>query len=354
LATASRIRAWSPELAWVGFVAANLGAVVLVPSGETVPFHWVWLSLTLIYGYRLWSFRATMVVLGAVSLASGGALTIALMLDGQGLDETAEIPMMASLFLAMVWHATRRQAALEEVRQATDRERDFVRNASHQLRTPITVARGHAELILEEAGDPQIGDDAGVVLEELDRLARIADGLLILATAEHVGLDRAPVNVAGLAEVAARRWRPTAERDWKLQIRAHGTLLGDEERIEAAIDALIENALKATDSGDRIEIAVSAELGVAVIAVSDDGRGIGAEDLGRVFDRFYRATGQGARTNGGTGLGLAIVKAIAEAHGGSADAANRPGGGTTFRIRLPGFTHTLWPATELLSRESAR
>jgi two-component system sensor histidine kinase BaeS len=161
------------------------------------------------------------------------------------------------------------------------------------------------------------------------------------------------VDVARLAEVTARRWWATAERDWRLQIHAHGTLLGDERRIETAIDALIENALKATHPGDRVEIAAWAERSVAVIEVSDSGHGIAAEALGHVFERFWRATGQGAHTNGGTGLGLAMVKAIAEGHGGSAEAASRPGGGTTFRIRLPGFTQALRPGTELPPREPA-
>jgi signal transduction histidine kinase len=108
------------------------------------------------------------------------------------LGELAEVPMMAAMFVAMVWHARRHQGALEALRRSNEREHEFIRDASHQLRTPITVARGHAELVRGGAVDAQSVDDLEVVIEELDRLSRISDRLLILATAEHRALRPLP------------------------------------------------------------------------------------------------------------------------------------------------------------------
>jgi two-component system, OmpR family, sensor kinase len=340
----SRIERWWIELAWIAWIAINVAAAVLVPSGETIPFHFIWLSLALVYGIRLWSFGTTLWILLAICFVSGVALSEALVHSHQGLDEAAEVPMMGAMFLAMVWFASRWKTAVDELSRASARERDFVRDASHQLRTPITVARGHLELVRDELPDTQTVEDIDIVLGELDRLARISDRLLILATAEYVGfVARAPVNLSRVLAASARRWRSTVPREWTVSVRAHGTLVGDEERIEAALDALIENAIKATDAGDRIAIELHAEGDCAVIEVADTGRGLAKEDLLRVFDRFWRASESGARVNGGTGLGLAIVKAIAEAHGGSAQASLNPDGGATFRMSMRGFVPLLWP-----------
>jgi two-component system OmpR family sensor kinase len=317
--------------------------IMVVPVGATIPFHNIWVSLTLLYGFRLWTLGATVPILVAVCLGSGGAMTVTLLEHGLALDELAEVPMMASMFVAMVWHARRHQSALEALQRSGAREREFVRHASHQLRTPITVARGHVELVRAATPDPQTVEDADVVIGELDRLSRISDRLLILAASEHVDfIARAPVDVGRLVEATARRWAPAACRDWYVEVEAEGCVAGDAERLEAAVDALIENAVKATEPGDRISIAVRADEHDAVIEVSDTGVGIAPQDLSRVFDRFWTAPNGHAVASGGTGLGLATVKAIAEAHGGRAEALCRPGGGTTVRMHLAGF----WPAAD--------
>jgi signal transduction histidine kinase len=344
LGTRSRADSWWIEVAWGAWLAVNVAAVILVPTGETIPFHFIWLSLALVYGIRLWTFGATLWVLLGICALSGFALTLALVDSHQGLDEAAEVPMMGALFLAMVWYASRWKLAVEELNRASTRERDFIRDASHQLRTPITVARGHLELVRSEIPDTETVNDVDIVLGELDRLARISDRLLILATAEYVGfVARAPVNLNRVVTASVQRWRSTVPRDWNVAAHAHGTLVGDEERIEVALDALIENAIKATDVGDRIAVELRAEDDCAVIEVSDSGRGIASGDLDRVFDRFWRSTDYGARVNGGTGLGLAIVKAIAEGHGGTVEALVNSDGGATFRMRLHGFVSVLWP-----------
>ena len=162
------------EIAWGVFAAANVAVIITLGRWETIPFHFVWVSLTLLYGVRLWSPRTTSLVLGTVCLVTGAALFYAVSHEhpGPGLDELTEVPLMAAMFLAMVWHARRRQAALDEIHRMAANEhrllesqREFVRDASHTLRTPITIARGHVELIRENTEDGQIRQDTEIVLD---------------------------------------------------------------------------------------------------------------------------------------------------------------------------------------------
>jgi signal transduction histidine kinase len=333
------------EVAWGLFAAANVVVIVMLGQWETIPFHFVWVSLTLVYGFRLWRLRTTVVVLLVVVAVTGAALAWSIARGNHGPDELAEVPLMAAMFLAMVWHAERRQVANEEARRLAESEhrllmgqREFVRDASHELRTPITVARGHAELIRAAYPDGQISRDAEVILEELGHLSRLSERLLILTTAGHPGfLSMSTVPVEQLVEGVIRRWMPTAERDWQVRVAAPGTIHADRMRLETALDGLLENAVKATDDGDAIRIEYRTEGEGLVLEVADEGRGIHADDLPRIFDRFARVEADRARDNGGTGLGLPITKAIVEAHGGSIAVESEEGRGATFRVILGGF-----------------
>jgi signal transduction histidine kinase len=333
------------EVAWGLFAAANVAVIVMLSHWETIPFHFVWVSLTLVYGIRLWRLRATMVLLLVVVVVTGAALAWSIARGHEGPDELAEVPLMAAMFVAMVWHAERRRTATEEVGRLADSEhrlllgqREFVRDASHELRTPITVARGHAELIRDADPDGQAASDAEVILDELGHLSRLSERLLILTTAGHPGfLSTSPVEVEPFIDGLVRRWVPTAARDWQVEIAADGTIRADPERLETALDGLLENALEATDDGDAIRVGCRAGGERLVIEVTDEGRGIRAEDLPRIFDRFKRVEADRARSNGGTGLGLSITKAIVEAHGGSIGVESRESGGAMFRISLGGF-----------------
>jgi two-component system, OmpR family, sensor kinase len=344
-----------PEVVWVVFALANTAVIVMFPSAATVPFHNIWVSLTLLYGFRLWSLGATVPILVAVCLGTGAAMTVTVLTNGLAVGELAEVPMMAAMFVAIVWHAQRHQSALEALHRSTAREHEFIRDASHQLRTPITVARGHAELVRAGTDDPQSVADADVVIDELDRLSRISDRLLILATAEHRSVARSPIDLGPVVEATARRWGPAADRDWRIEIAAPGILSGDAERLGAALDAMIENAIKATGPGDGIAIVLRAEATVAIVEVIDGGVGIPAEHLGRVFDRFWSSPHKGQSSPAGTGLGLAAVRAIAEAHDGSAEAVSMPLGGATVRMRLGGFEpRPLEPSMPLPPRATLR
>jgi signal transduction histidine kinase len=326
------LRRRAVELAWVAFAALNFAAMPLTGEWETIPFHFVWVSLTLLYGFRVWRPSATTGVLTAVIAVSGLVLTD-MSIHGQvSPAEMTEVPLMSAMFVAMVWHARRRQAAMEELRRVTERERDFVRDASHELRTPITIARGHAELLRAASVSDEALADADVVLDELSRLERIAERLLLLAAVEHPGfLRRIPVEVDVLVGETARRWSASALRRWTVDVDAKGWVPADAERLSYALDALIENAVKVTDEGGAIALRTFRLGDAAVIEVRDDGPGIPSANAERVFERFARANG------GGTGLGLPIVKAIVQAHGGGIVLESRAGEGAAFRILLPGF-----------------
>ena len=340
---ASTLRSRWIEIAWGAFALANVAVIVLLSEWETIPFHLIWVSLTLLYGFRVWRLRSTALLLGVVVVLTGAALTWTVVRLGEGFDEVAEVPLMAAMFLAMVWHARRRQAAVEEARRRAEREhrllerqREFVRDASHELRTPITVARGHAELLRASVADPGPAADLEVVLDELARLSRLSERLLLLAAAEHPGfLTLERVSVAGFLEDMARRWGPAADRRWIVRSTVDGWVPADPERLGVAFDALVENAVKATDPGAEIVLGAEPRGGAVVLEVGDQGSGIASEHLATLFERFSRPDGHRARGSGGTGLGLAIVRAVAEAHEGTVEVDSVPGVGSRFRIVLP-------------------
>ena len=330
------------DVAWVLFSLANLAAMLLIPSWETVPFHFIWVSLTVLYGFRVWRTRPTLTVLAVVMLTTGAFIGIDYSRGAQPLDEITEVPLMAAMFVAMVWHARRRLSAMEEVERVSmenlrllERERRFVQDASHELRTPITVALGHTELIQRRATDPTIVEDVDVIADELARLRRLVDGLLLLAgTEDPQQLHLVPVDVAEIVVDAFRRWAATPRR-WVLSAAEEAIVLADRDRLAVAFDALIENAVQHTREQDTIEVAVRRRDGAAVASFRDTGTGIPDEDLDRIFDRFARADPGRSRHTGGFGLGLSIVRAIVEAHLGTVHVMSRVDVGTTFEIDLP-------------------
>jgi signal transduction histidine kinase len=342
--TASALRRYWPELAWAVFALGNVAFMVRAGRWETIPFHFVWVSLTILYGFRVWSLFTTAVVLEVVMIVTGTTILRTVVQYDENVDEIAEVPLMAAMFLAMVWHARRRQAAMDEVRQLADaehrlmeREREFIHNASHELRTPITIARGHAELIRRAHRDDATTSDVEVVIDELARLSLISERLLTLAASEQPEfVQPAPVEVRSLLDGVAKRWSFAARRQFLVECLTDGRFVADATRLETALDALIENAVKYTRDDDAITLGAHTVNGTVVLSVADTGTGIPAEQLDVVFDRFARVDASRARDEGGTGLGLAIVKAIAEAHGGKASVHSEVGVGTTVEMHLPG------------------
>ena len=339
------------DVAWVVFSLANLAAMLVIPTWETVPFHFIWVSLTVLYGFRVWRTRPTLTVLAAVMGLTGVFIGIDYSRGAQPLDEITEVPLMAAMFVAMVWHARRRLSAMEETERVSmenlrllERERRFVQDASHELRTPITVALGHTELIQRRATDPTIVEDVDVIADELARLRRLVDGLLLLAgTDDPQQLHLVPVDVGEIVADAVRRWAATPRR-WVLGAAEEAVVLADRDRLAVAFDALIENAVQHTREQDTIEVGVRRRDGTAVVSFRDTGTGIPASDLDRIFDRFARADPGRSRHTGGFGLGLSIVKAIVDAHQGTIHVESREGGGTRFEIRLPAATASSSPS----------
>jgi signal transduction histidine kinase len=337
------------DIVWVVFVAVNLAAMRLLPEWQTVPFLVIWVSLTVIYGFRLWRLQPTILTWAAVTIATGGIIGVEVVQGQQDLDYLAEVPLIALMFLVMVWHGRRRLAAteerlaaMEEVQRVSQenlrllkQQRQFLQDASHELGTPITVALGHAELIERAVTNPVVAEDARVVTDELMRLRRLSTRMLLLASAEGPDfLHLTPVPVESVVVDALDRWGHT-QRRWRLGPVAETTVFGDRDRLAVAVDALLENAVAHTSPGDRIEVSARLEAGSAVLAVTDAGSGIRDDDLARIFHRFARAEPHRSRPSGGLGLGLAIVQAIAEAHGGSVRVQSTFGHGSTFEVLVP-------------------
>jgi two-component system OmpR family sensor kinase len=335
------LRRWV-ELGWAAFAAVNVAAMVAWPSWETIPFHFVWISLTIFYGFRVWSPRVTAAVLAAVAAATGASILSDAYAGVQLWGELFEVPLMAAMFLAMVWHARRREEAMEETEQLVEvatslleRQERFLNDASHELRTPVTIARGHLELLRWEQAESH---ELAIAIDELDRMDRIIERLLLLAKAdqpdfvvpEEIALDR-------YLEDVFMRWAEVAPRAWRLGPLASGTLRADVEALREALDALLENAVKYSEPGDAIEVrSTTGEGGMVSIEVADAGAGVPPEALDRIFERFARSDAARTRAHGGVGLGLAIVDAVAKAHGGACSVASSERG-STFTLTLPGF-----------------
>jgi signal transduction histidine kinase len=225
-----------------------------------------------------------------------------------------------------------------------ERHERFLHDASHELRTPVTIARGHLELLRRGGETPEVA----VALDELGRMERLIARLLLLAKAGQPELF-APVevDVEPFVEEVFMRWSEVAPRAWRLGTLTQGRVIADEEALRAALDALLENAVKHTDPHEAIEVSAVGLGGDLVVEIADSGSGIPAADTARVFERFARVDGARTRSNGGAGLGLSIVAAIATAHGGRCTVSQRPRG-TVFTLRLPGFT----PAREVPPRRA--
>jgi signal transduction histidine kinase len=337
------------DLAWAVFVGLNLALMRLLPAWQTVPFLVIWVSLTIVYGVRLWRLQPAILTLAVVTLASGGIIVAQVVQGQQDADYLVEVPMVALMFLIMVWHGRRRQAileerlaAMEEVQRVSrenlrllEQQQRFLLDASHELGTPITVALGHAELIERAATDKVVADDARVVVGELARLRRLSSRLLLLASAGGPGfLDVGPVGIDSLVIDALDRWGYTPRR-WRLGEVAEATVAGDRDRLAVALDALLENAIAHTGPDDLIELSAQLAEGQAVLAVTDSGCGIPEADLDRIFGRFARARPFRSREAGGFGLGLPIAAAIAEAHRGSVRVRSTVGSGSTFELLIP-------------------
>src|SRR5580692_2393623 len=336
------VRAYRVDIAWALFVLLNLNAMRLSPSWGSVPFLIIWISLTLMYGFRLWHVGSTVLTVSLVTLATGGLIGWQVLRGEQDGDYLAEVPLLALMFMVMVWHGRRRLTAVEEIRRVSehnllllDQQRQFLQDVSHELGTPITIALGHAELITHAATDQAIAKDARVAVDELLRMRRLANRLVLLASTDSPDfLHPAPVDAAELVMETLQRWSRTPRR-WSLNIWADAHVQADRDRLTLALDALIENAVDHTEPADQIELSVRHEGQEIVLAVKDSGAGIPAAEIPQIFERFTRVGSGRSRETGGFGLGLAVVKAIAGAHQGRVQVFSTEGQGSEFELFLP-------------------
>jgi signal transduction histidine kinase len=327
---------------WAAFSAVNLFAIYYFAYWETVPFHFIWISLTLLYGFRSWPTGPTMWILGAVMLATASGIGLDVWRGTEPAEELTEVPLMAAVFVATVWHSQRKLAAERSVRLIGEHnarlltdQRQFLQDAAHQLRTPITIALGHAELLATDLTGEQQGDDIGVVIGELSRLRRISERLLLIASAgDPAFLHAEDVQLDQLIAEHVRRWRPTISQHLRIGRLDAVTVRADRERLGLALDALIENAVRHSDNDGGIQLSVIRDYpGMPVrIVVADVGSGIPADLLPFVFDRFRTSDGGQSR---GTGLGLPLVRAVALAHGGDVTVRSALGQGSEFELTLP-------------------
>jgi two-component system OmpR family sensor kinase len=227
-------------------------------------------------------------------------------------------------------------AMLDRLESAFREQRRFLADASHELRTPLAIVSGHIEIVnREDLAPEERAEELALVADEVARMGRLVDDMLALARLE-TGAARPfqLLEVKTLLQEAAGRGRVLGERRFRVESEADLWVYGEPDQLMQALLNLINNAVAHTDERSEITLTASGTKETVGIGVADEGRGIRPEDLDRVFDRFFRASGTRG-VGGGSGLGLAIVKRLVEMHGGVVEAENRTLGGAIFTITLP-------------------
>ncbi|MEP0911484.1 HAMP domain-containing histidine kinase [Leptolyngbya sp. GB1-A1] len=241
-------------------------------------------------------------------------------LSVQGKDEIAEL-------------TTTFNEMLDRLQVAFESQKEFLKDASHELRTPITVIQGHLEM-LQYRPDQQ-EETIALVMDELERMGRLVNDLLLLAKTENPNfLHLKTEELDWMTEELYLKSRSIAPRNWKLESKGLSPIRCDRQRLTQAVMNLVQNAVRHTGENDTITLGSSVRDSYAFLWVSDTGEGIAPEDQKRIFQRFTRGTNQDNQFEG-YGLGLSIVQAIAQAHHGWIELQSRLGEGSTFTIIIP-------------------
>jgi len=333
-------KAWF-SAAWLVFAVVNATLVFVMVGEETIPYHLIWASFALMYGFWPWPRKLTWTVFGLITLVTGIPLVMHANAGAIGWSECSEILLMGVIMALLIWHVNRQWAARDrllaiqaEERRQTEQRETASRFGSHEVRTRLTIARGFAQLIADTTPDPDVVADANVVVTELDKASVLATNLLTLVRVVQPS-PQTMVDVDELIGIIVRRWSVTASRTWTANSDV-GVIPADPERLEATLDCLLENAVKFTDIGDDIAIDADVRDKALVLKVRDGGEGIPTAELGKIFDIFETSSNAGDRA--GSGLGLAIVRAITDARGGTVAVESTLGVGTCFTLRFP-LTH---------------
>jgi two-component system OmpR family sensor kinase len=225
----------------------------------------------------------------------------------------------------------------ERVQRTLASQKEFIDDATHELLTPLTIIRGHLELCGDDPAEREAA--VGVVADEVKRMTRLVDELRVLANTRRPDfLDPEPLDAGAVVREVFDKVRRLAPRDWRLESRDGGRLLGDRERLQQALINLAHNAVLYTREEDCIAMGAAVDERGARLWVTDTGPGVPKDEHERIFERFTCGAG-GRRHPNSRGLGLAIVSAIARAHGGHVELNSSPGAGATFAIVIPELVH---------------
>ena len=236
---------------------------------------------------------------------------------------TGELAELAETFNAM----------MNRIQNSFDSQRNFINDAGHELRTPITIVQGHLELMDDDPEEQQ--EAIEIVLDELDRMSRLVNDMILLAKSEQLDfLQLETIEVGSFTEELFTKAQALAQRNWQLKIDGAGSMVGDRQRLTGALLNLLNNATQHTQEGDEIELGTAYTSKTVRFWVRDTGEGITPADQARIFERFARAANR-YRSSDGSGLGLAIVRAITEAHGGRIELISQLSVGSTFTLVLP-------------------
>jgi signal transduction histidine kinase len=329
------------DVALTLFCALMLTSMWVFTGAETIPYHFLFLAVAMVYGFRVWPMRRTTVVVAVITFSTGYMFLRAYRAGSIGLDEMSEVLLMPLLLMAMVWHARRRHAAMratqrlaEANRALLEREHELLRDTSHAIRAPITIARGHVELAVSESSEASVIEDLQVVIRQLDRTETLSSRLLSLSAFDAEGVRNFDmIDLTDVIRRVSQDWAGGGDRTWVHQFGPPTWILGEVVGIEAAIDATVENAIHFTRSCDTIRLSCRKIDGFVLVQVADSGPGIDERDRPFVFDRFWhRAAPDGVV---GSGLGLSMVWAVTKAHGGHVSAEVAPEGGVVISMAFP-------------------
>jgi two-component system phosphate regulon sensor histidine kinase PhoR len=229
-----------------------------------------------------------------------------------------------------------------DLRRSERLRRELVANVSHELRTPLTSIKGFAETLLSGTVDDEHSTRRflEIIESEANRVVKLVDDLLELSRLEAKGVtfEARPFDLGRVCQVVETKHQPRAEAAGirlALRTSSQAVVLADPDRVEQILANLVDNALKFTPEGGRIDIDLTVDGGDATVIVRDTGRGIPPDDLPHIFERFYRVDRARARGTGGSGLGLAIARHLTEMQGGRIWAQSAPGQGSQFAVALP-------------------
>jgi two-component system, OmpR family, sensor kinase len=221
---------------------------------------------------------------------------------------------------------------LERLEEAFASQKAFISDAGHELRTPITIIRGHLDVMGDDPQDRR--ETLELVGDELDRMGRLVNDLLLLAKATRPDfLQPETVDLEDLTRELFAKASALAERDWRLAAIGTGRIVADRQRLTQALMNLSQNAVTHTHDGDAVELGSELRNGKVRLWVRDTGPGVLEQDQARIFERFVRL--DRSPSGEGAGLGLAITQAVAEAHGGRVELDSRPGDGARFTVTIP-------------------